>query len=334
MSRSDPPIWVRAVTAVLLLFASWWLLETEVLRKLVGDSVAMIALGIVAFPVLRGMHLDVGVWPEGPWRDRFKTGAMVWTAVGIAVLLLVSRFGMTDSLAALIDIGDFALVVTGAIFWGTGTGMVRQRPYLGWYALAALLAMVPILFGVAAQMWLSEGGLVERLCLWQTEQEGGANGSTSCVTAAAPPFLFLVAVSLPSALITEELAFRRLLIGCARQTGLIWVLAASVVAAGWYWLLVESGLAGYPAMLLGGVGAVSAGCLYVLSRSLMVSAVFSGFLLAGTGALQIGRQTSGATASQVQMVPLSVWVPMVMIAAGLSIVVAKRNGVVGQVCAR
>ena len=334
MSRNDPPIWVRAVAAVLLLCASWWLLKTDVLLDVVGESIAAIALAIVAFPVLRGMHLPFAIWPEGPWRPRFGMGGLIGIAAGIGILLLVARLGMTDSLAASVDGGMFALIALGTVFWGFGIAMVRQRTFLRWYGMAALLALTPLLVGVVATRLGIGGGTPDQICIWNAGQGASDSEFPGCGAGIMPAFLFILAVSLPALLVAEELAFRRLLIGTARQTGLAWVLGAAVVAAAWYWLLARSGLIDGSMALLGGVGAIAAGSIYVLSGSLMVSTVFSACLLASAGSIRFAVVPSGPDPNQMPQLPVSLWISSVLIAAALAFVVVRRHGFIGLISVR
>ncbi len=62
MSQRDLPLWARGLAAALLIIASWWLVETDTLRGAVGDSIALVSLGIVTVSILQGMHLPLGLW--------------------------------------------------------------------------------------------------------------------------------------------------------------------------------------------------------------------------------------------------------------------------------
>ncbi len=322
MSQHDPPLWVRAVAAGLLVFATWWLLNTGVLRDFVGDSVAALALLLVAIPVLRGMHLPLRIWPEGPWRREFRPGAVILFALGVAAVLLVGRQGMSEALAESVDVGTFALVAVGAVFWGFGLAMVKQRTFVPWFAIAAALAMLPPLMGLLLSWPDATESTASGVCIWSVGSEAGPDGeaAATCGTAFTPAFLVLFAVALTSKLVTEELAFRRLLMGCTHRTGLVWVFGAAVVAAAWYWVLSASGIGSTETVVFGGIAAVAAGCVYALSCSLMVSTVFSATLAAGMAALGFAQPAGQTPMSAV------VWTSLATVTVLLSAVVARRNG--------
>ncbi len=329
MSRHDLPVWVRAVAAGLLLFASWWLLNTDVLRDVVGDSLGTVGLIIVAIPVLQGMRLPLRLWPEGPWRKAFRIRAVLAVAVGLGAMLLLARLGMTDQLADRVDVGTVALVATGAVCWGFGVAMVRQRSYLRWYGLAFVLALVPVVTGLFLADSSLNGEGLSGSCLLSVGPPQTDSGLARCDAALLPSFAFLLALGIASRLVTEELAFRRLLIGCARRTGLLWVLGAAIVAVLWSVVLATSGVGTSGIVPLVGLTAVAAGCLYVLSCSLMVSTVFSATVMAGFGALVLARPHE-ADGSLYEQVPVAIWLPLAVVATGLCIFVARRHGVVGS----
>lgn len=329
MSRNDPPLWVRGAAASLLLFASWWLLATDVLRGSLGDSVGAIGAGIVAFSLLQGMHLRFRLWPEGPWRKEFRKRAMLGVAVVLASLSLMARPSMTDALAQMVDPGTFLLCAVGAVAWGVGIGMVKQRSYLPWYGMAVVLALVPVVAGALAGHLVGEGG-PGGLCLFAVPDQGPEVASAECGVAVVPAFAFLLGIGLASKLVTEELAFRRLLIGCGRRTGFAWVLGAAVVATAWNGILMLSGIGGSEVVIIGGLGAVAAGSLYVLSCSLLVSTAFSATLAAGLGAVQlrfavpVGGTLRSTESATVQIVALA------LVAVALSALVLQRHGLVGS----
>jgi hypothetical protein len=95
----------------------------------------------------------------------------------------------------------------------------------------------------------------------------------------------MTAVYAAMSLVTLELTFRRVLIGEPTRGGLALVAMASVPYGLWL-VLVTPSTAGLDGPLwLGMVGAVTAGCLYVLSESLLVSALYTGATLAGYEAI-------------------------------------------------
>ena len=329
LSQRDLPLWARGSAAGLMLFASWWLLSTEALRNALGDSIGLVSLGVVAIFILRGMRLPVGLWPDGPWRMRFSVPAVVGAAAVLAACILLFNPTGSDGLRARLDLGTSVAVVLGSVAWGFALALVRQRSFLGWYALAAGLALVPLLWSLIVA---NIGGGDEGFCLFSTQL--GSGGSTEagarCDAAAAPSLLFLLAIGVTSRLVTEEVAFRRLLIGGPGRVGLVSVVGAGVVALGWYGVLAWSSAEGSGTVLVGGLGALTAGGLYVLSGSLLVSAVHSATFAAGYSALSVARPLSAEPAGQIAAGP-SLWVPALIIGVVLSALVARRNGLIGSV---
>ncbi len=328
MSPSDLPIWARGVAAGLLLFASWWLLSTETLTSTVGSSVGLIGVGVIALSILRGMHLPGRIWPEGPYRRKFSIPAVLAVALVLAALLLLSRLGTSEPLTDFADVGMFVLVLAGTVLLGFGFGMVKQRPYIRWYAIALGLALLPQLIGLLFSAPAAPPASGARFCLVSLGQSGAFdNGLLTCRAAALPSFLFLFAIGVTSKLITEEIAFRRLFIGCSGNSGLLTVLAAAVAAAAWYLILARAGITGTPAALLSGVAAVTAGCLFVLSCSLLVSAAYNAAFAASYWAVELARPAPTGAADEVG-VPLSVWLVTVLIAGLLSYWVVRQQGFV------
>ena len=325
MSQRDLPLWARGVAAGLLVFASWWLLSTDALRNTLGDSIGILCLGVISVFILRGMHLPLSIWPFGPWRKSFQVVAVIAVAVVVAGLVLLSGMNQPPVLAGSIDPGMAVLVVTGALFWGFAYGFVKQRSFLPWYLIAVIIAILPYLVNVLLSIGGEGSGVT--LCIW-TRQSAAVEAKTTCQAAMLPTLMFLVAVGATSTLVTEELAFRRLLIGQPQKAGLLAVLGAAVVAAGWYAVLGLMDV-GFPApLVLGSVGALNAGCIYVLSQSLLVSALYGGAFMASYWALTLSSLDPGAQLGP--QVPFSVWLTALAIGIGLAAIVAKQNGLLGD----
>jgi hypothetical protein len=296
LSPRDPPLWTRGVAAVLMIVASWWLRETDALRDAVGESIALLALAVVSASILRGMHLPLGLWPEGPWRERFARSVVVGAAVvfGVLVVALAPDKAIPQTS---IDAGMAALVTAGVVAWGFALGLVRQRRYLVWYALAVAAAAAPLIGAVV-------GGAVWTAGSWRS-------------------FGFLAAVGASSSLISLELAFRRLMIGQPDRAGLVLVLLGALPVAAWALLAAPllPGFAASPWLILG--AGAGAGCLYVLSGSLLVSSLYTGVLFASLGALTLAVPADAAGA-----IPTGWWFAAVhgVVVAALSVVILHRRG--------
>jgi len=279
LSQRDLPLWARGLAAALLLIASWWLVETETLRGAVGDSIALLSLGIVAVSILQGMHLPLGLWPEGPWRPRFSKSAVVGVAVAFGLCFVVFVPG-SEALRESVDAGVFVLVVLGVVGWGFSWAFVRQRSFTTWYAIGIAAALVPLVGGLVGLALRTDDTL--HLCLLAVRE--GTHGSV-CDAPAVQTFGFMVAICAASSLVTLELTFRRLLIGEPARAGLALVATAAIPYGLWV-LLVQPDLPGLDAPLwLGMIGAIAAGSLYSLSGTLLVPALYSGAVFAGYEAL-------------------------------------------------
>ena len=279
LSQRDLPLWARGLAAALLIIASWWLLETETLRAAIGDSIALLSLGIVAVSILRGMHLPLGLWPEGPWRQQYSKSVVIAVAVAFGLCFVAFDPGSADLLDS-IDAGVFVLVVLGVVGWGFSWAFVKQRSYAPWYALGIALAVVPLIGGLVGLALRADGPL--QACIWVVSD--GSDGN-ACEVPAWRTFGFMTAIGAASSLVTLELTFRRLLIGSPERAGLALVVAAAVPYVLWL-VLVAPNMPGLDAPVwLGIIGAVTAGSLFALSKSLLVSALYSGAVFAGYEAL-------------------------------------------------
>jgi hypothetical protein len=286
--QRDLPLWARGAAAVLFLFASWWMLETETLRGLVGDAVAPLSVGVVAAFILRGMHLPISIWPNGPWRSRFSAGTVVAVALVFGLLIVVGRPALSSGLVAWLEPGVALVVVVGVAAWGFTWAFVQQRKYLPWFGAAVGAGLVP--WGLALVGLILRGGS-DAVCLVST---GGLPDAPVCQGTALGTLAFLTALGAAAALVTTELAFRRLLIGHPDRAGLMLIAGAAAVATLW-WMLVGAGSQMFVApWWLAGLSAMGAGCLYVLSGSLLVSGLYYALVLAGSDAI---RYAAAATES-------------------------------------
>ena len=328
MSQRDLPIWARTVAAGLLLFASWWLLNTEAIRSVVGDSVGALCLGVIAASILQGMHLPFALWPEGPWRKQFSVMAVIATAAAVATFILIARVVQADVLADQIEIGNGIAIVVGAVGLGFAVGFVRQRRYLAWYGIALGLALFPLV--VELIMGALRGNAVTTgLCFFSSPLDQPAGSPMDgCAVALVPALLFLSAIGVATKVITEEIAFRRLLIGMAPGAGLLSVLGSTVTAFLWYVVLIRSGVGGTGIVVLGSLGALSAGCIYVLSKSLLVSALFSGVYTAGFWSLSLS--TPAGVTTEIGAASPTMWISASLMSVALATIIAKQNGFYGN----
>jgi hypothetical protein len=271
---------------VLLLVASWWLLQTDSTLGIVGPSIALVGLAVVAASILRGMHVPLGLWPEGPWRARFSLWIVAAVALGFA-LVVVATDPEAESLTRPIDRGMFLIVMTGVAAWGFAWAFVRQRGALAWYGVAFGAALVPVVVGIVV---IAIQGRDSTTCLLS------ARGDL-CDASAVEALGFTLAVHVAAVLVTLELTFRRLLVGQPERAGLVLILVAAALFGAWTRLIGAEGFVLGPPVWLGTLSAVGAGCAYALSRSLLVSSVYTASVFAGYQALVHGvpRLPEGGT---------------------------------------
>ena len=328
MSQRDLPIWARGVAAGLLLFASWWLFNTEGIRSVVGDSIGALCLGVIAASILQGMHLPFALWPDGPWRKQFSVPGVVATAAILAIMILIPRAVRSDVLASQLDVGYGIVVVVGAVGLGFAVGFVKQRRYLAWYGIALGLALLPLAIELVVGSLSASGGTTG-ICFFSLPQiQTAGNPLDGCTVAMVPSLLFLTAIGATSKVVTEEIAFRRLLIGITPGAGLLSILGSAATALLWYVVLFRSGVGGTDIIVLGTLGALSAGCIYVLSKSLLVSALYNAVYTAGYWSLALAA--SGSARTGIGTASPSMWIAASAISVALAAIIAKRNGFFGN----
>jgi hypothetical protein len=255
----------------LLVVASWWLLHTDAIRGWAGDSIALVGIGIVAVSILRGLGLPLGLWPSHPWRPNPRPIVVILPAAIAAALFILARPTHRADLVALVDPGAYLLVMTGSAGLGFGVTLVAQRGAAPWWGAATAMAAIPYAVG-AMFAALGDGAT----CLGAA----GAEAAGNCGLGVIRSTLFLVPLFVTASLVSIELAFRRLLLGHGERVGLLMVLGAASVAALWALAVGRSLLWIGPHWWVIALSSVTAGGLYALSGSLLVSAAFSGITLA------------------------------------------------------
>lgn len=275
--QRDLPLWARGLAGFLLVIASWWVLGTSAAQALAGESLAILMLGVVTASSLRGMHVPLGLWPDGPWRARFSVSVVVGVAVVFASVMVLADPG-TPALLDWIDRGAFFLVAAGVVVWGFACAFVRQRPVALWYGVATAAGAVPLLAGVVESAGTSAG-----LCLLTADPVRGCSGGALRVLG------FLLPVYAAVSLVTIDVTFRRLLVGWPDRADAVLVTGSALLFGLWVAVVgVDVPLVAIP-WWVGALGAATAGALYALSGSLLVASYFTGLLFAVHMALRVVR---------------------------------------------
>ena len=245
-----------------MLLAAWHIPRTEQLVAFMGYSALEISTGVVAIAILLGMGLPLDLWPLHPARARFSQMAALATAVVLGVLMIAS--GPSDLPAGMIETekGLVVAVIVGSAVWSLAWGQVRHQMVFRWYGIAVLAAVAPVVIGL----------------ITMAAQDGGLPPLRTGVLLRVAAFFLVVGST--TALVTQELAFRRVLIGQAGDAGLATVLVAAVLFGAWNAVAPDPPGGALQAAVLGSLRGVVLGCLYSLSRSLLVPALCHGAWLA------------------------------------------------------
>src|SRR5207247_303502 len=223
-------------------------------RQLAGGTAVPLAAGVCALIALLAARLPLGFsWgPAGSERaaPEVARGFAVGAACAAALIwqgndALLARLWRDDRAASL-------ALLAGVAAWGGAVAATRHRALVRWYGAAAAAALLPvILLVVVLRPVVPASGF-------------------------AAAFIFFLVADTTVALVTEELAFRRALVGPPESAGL-GALALMAVVFG-LWHAVQPGYGGDPlGTLLGtALGGFVAGCVYVLSRSLTAAALYHG----------------------------------------------------------
>jgi len=241
------------VLALSLVITAAVLPRLAAVRQLAGGTAVPLAAGVCALIALLAARLPLGFsWgPAGSERaaPEVARGFAVGAACAAALIwqgndALLARLWRDDRAASL-------ALLAGVAAWGGAVAATRHRALVRWYGAAAAAALLPvILLVVVLRPVVPASGF-------------------------AAAFIFFLVADTTVALVTEELAFRRALVGPPESAGL-GALALMAVVFG-LWHAVQPGYGGDPlGTLLGtALGGFVAGCVYVLSRSLTAAASFA-----------------------------------------------------------
>lgn len=314
MSPPNPPLWVRVLSGVFAVGASWWLVRTDAVRTVFGPSVGALGLGVVAVFALRGTHQPLGLWPTRPWRQSFSLKWAVLPAAvgGLLIVLAGASAGVSGSVRVLLTVnrGAILAIAAGIVAAGLSFGLVRQRNYARWFALAVACAVVPALAVVLF---------------------GGDSAPATPIPSArlgVLGVLFWSVANVSQVLVTQELTFRRLLIGRPESAGVVLVLGAAVLSAVWPPMLAETvSLIDLRVIHLVLVAVVT-GCLYIMSQSLLVAALYHGTYIAAMGG---ATQTVAPIAGEIPDAPIGAVLATGALAIALAATVVRRRGWLGDI---
>ncbi len=297
-SSRDLSLGARLVLSVALVASAWGLPRIHGVAALGGRTAVPLAAGLLALVTLLASREPLGLWPARAQLELPDvTRGLAVGAFAAAGLLYDGNVVRARQLWG----GDWAATLAlfaGVAAWGAALAATRQRFFWRWYAAAAVAALVP----EAASL----GILRPDVALGQF----------------FAPFVFFLAADTTVALVTEELAFRRALLGPPESAGLPSLLLMAVVFGLWH--AVQPGYDGTPIGSFVGtaLGGFVTGCLYVLSESLPVAALYHGLHNAplkalGGASIAAGR---GGLASGVALALTAA------LAAGLGWMVYRRGG--------
>ena len=310
MSPRDLPPWARGTTAVLVLIAAWYVPRSDSLAPVVGSSALEISAGVVAVSILLGMRLPLDLWPQHPERERFSLPAAAGAAVVMGVVLVLAEPTELPAIMADTDSGALFAIIVGGAVWALAWGRLHQRVFLRWYGFAAAAAGIPVLVGVIALA--IQGGALPTISWGQYLRVAG----------------FFLVVGSAGTLVTQEIAFRRVLVGQAGDAGLATVLLAAVVFGAWHGLAPDPVGGVLRVAVTASLHGVVLGSLYALSRSLLVPAFYHGV---STAALRAFDLTAAAPDGAPPYADRMTWavVATAIVASGLGYQVLQRSGFLG-----
>jgi membrane protease YdiL (CAAX protease family) len=306
LSSRDLPVWARAATAALVIVGGALSSRSEVLREFLGNSALEVSAGVISVSVLLGMRLPFDLWPRAAQRERFSLVMSLAVALALGALILVAG----PLPGAFLEQGQYGVVlgiVVGGVVWALGWGRTQQTVFGRWYGLAALCATVPVAVSIVGVILTGET---------LPEIDGGEflRGTA-----------FFAVAGAAGALVTQELAFRRLLIGQSGDAGLVAVIGAALAFAIWHVVdPAETQLV--KALATGTVDGIVIGSLYLLSRSLLVPAFFHGLSNGLQRGVFLGMDDPSALLGPMEVIHTAT---VVVLAAILAYLVWRRSGVMG-----
>lgn len=309
MSQRDLPVWARVGTALLVLVGSWFATRSDLILRWVGDAVLPVTAGIIAISVLLGMRLPLDLWPSQPQRPRFSVLAAVAVSLVFGGMILIS--GPVGAASEFLDSagpGAQLAVVAGGVGWALGWGHTQQSPFSRWYGLALALGLLPIAAGV----------------LWLVIRDGGVPSFEVSVLLRETAFFLTVGTC--AALLTQELAFRRLLIGQSGDAGLLAVVLSAAIFGVWHAVAPAEQGELSRAVITATVEGLVLGSVYLLSRSLLVPALLHGVSVGVSRGLQF---SAGPEVSLGDRMWVAETVTATAVALVLGIIVARRSGLFG-----
>ncbi len=292
----------------MLVATAWFVKESAFVTEHAGESAVRLTVGIAAFSVLLGTKVPVGLWPARLKRERFSWGpALLLGTVGAALIALAGRGGVAEGQWAA-DRGGVLLVVVGAAFWTAILGVSKFPREKLWLALAIIGGSLPAI----TSLWLV-----------RIEDPMVVSADGNSLVAAVG---FFAVAGIASALVTDELAFRRLLVGRTGGVGLMMVALGAFVYGIWNTFLPAESGGLLAAFGLGFARGIIAGALYVLSRSLLVSSVFTGLTIAGTTGVVMALREGGTGAETVADFADGAMTLTFLVAAGMAWLLYRTRG--------
>ena len=286
-SSPDLPRRARLALAALLLLSAWGLPRLPG-AAILGGTLVPLAAGILGLAFLIAGRRPLGLWSGTRLRPVPAVSRGVVVGCLLAIALIVDGNVMRAAALGGVDVAAVVALVAGADAWAATAARAPQRPLGRWYLAAAAVALAPVLVLL--------GILHPRLAL----------GPFFAAT------VFFLAADVCVLFVTEELAFRRALLGAPAALRLPELALGALLFGGWHALQPAYGAAPGWTLVGTAVGGFVMGCLYALSGSLSVAVVYhalhnaplkalggapvatgqgglaGALALAGTGALALG----------------------------------------------